>query len=104
MDDSGDFQQSHADFDSFNGHMEGLVLPILGEDKKPVYNPKSFLDASHKVLKNACFILFHWRTFAKGVKLLFLVHLKILQALISNHCGNYENLKSSQSSPCGALR
>lgn len=36
-----DFQQSHADFDSFNGHMEGLVLPILGEDKKPVYNPKN---------------------------------------------------------------
>ncbi|CAJ1442891.1 unnamed protein product [Effrenium voratum] len=32
-----DFKETHRDFQSFDGHSAGLVEPILGPDKKPVY-------------------------------------------------------------------
>jgi len=36
-----DFQESHPDFESFNGHVAGMVEDVLGDDKKPVYNPQN---------------------------------------------------------------
>jgi len=32
-----DFKADHPDFQSMDGHAEGLVGPILGSDKKPIY-------------------------------------------------------------------
>lgn len=38
-----DFKEDHPDFQSFDGPYASLVLPFLDGDKKPVWNPKSFL-------------------------------------------------------------